>query len=129
MRPMLLALRPRPRSLPRAAVRGLALLDRPWERRAIYDFSPEPKEGIPDSASGNDISTKSRFRYTGQAWIPDWECTITRPPFSGRELKSGPFSDGLLLNEYHKKRTLRRPLLACFSPSDFRECRRYNPAG
>lgn len=27
--------------------------------------------GIPDSASGNDIATKGRFRYTGQAWIPE----------------------------------------------------------
>jgi RHS repeat-associated protein len=27
--------------------------------------------GIPDSASGNDIATKGRFRYTGQMWIPE----------------------------------------------------------
>ncbi|MCP5396182.1 MAG: RHS repeat-associated core domain-containing protein [Sphingomonadaceae bacterium] len=27
--------------------------------------------GIPDASSGNDISTKGRFRYTGQAWIPE----------------------------------------------------------
>lgn len=27
--------------------------------------------GIPDTATGNDISTKGRFRYTGQAWIPE----------------------------------------------------------
>ncbi|WP_152435195.1 RHS repeat-associated core domain-containing protein [Erythrobacter sp. THAF29] len=29
--------------------------------------------GIPDTQSGNDISTKGRFRYTGQAWIPELE--------------------------------------------------------
>ena len=29
--------------------------------------------GIPDTASGNDISTKGRFRYTGQMWIPELE--------------------------------------------------------
>ncbi len=27
--------------------------------------------GIPDLASGDDITTKGRFRYTGQAWIPE----------------------------------------------------------
>lgn len=29
--------------------------------------------GIPDTASGNDISTKGRFRYTGQMWLPEIE--------------------------------------------------------
>ncbi|MBX7494541.1 RHS repeat-associated core domain-containing protein [Qipengyuania sp. 6B39] len=27
--------------------------------------------GIPDTTSGNDIATKGRFRYTGQAWVPE----------------------------------------------------------
>jgi RHS repeat-associated protein len=27
--------------------------------------------GIPDSATGFDIGTKGRFRYTGQAWLPE----------------------------------------------------------
>ncbi|MEM6932481.1 MAG: RHS repeat-associated core domain-containing protein, partial [Pseudomonadota bacterium] len=27
--------------------------------------------GIPDTASGNDLTTKGRFRYTGQMWIPE----------------------------------------------------------
>ncbi|TRD11019.1 RHS repeat-associated core domain-containing protein [Erythrobacter insulae] len=29
--------------------------------------------GIPDSAASTDISTKGRFRYTGQLWIPELE--------------------------------------------------------
>ncbi|AXK43553.1 RHS repeat-associated core domain-containing protein [Erythrobacter aureus] len=27
--------------------------------------------GIPDTATGDDIATKGRFRYTGQVWIPE----------------------------------------------------------
>jgi len=27
--------------------------------------------GIPDTASGDDVATKGRFRYTGQIWIPE----------------------------------------------------------
>lgn len=29
--------------------------------------------GIPDTASGDDVATKGRFRYTGQMWLPELE--------------------------------------------------------
>lgn len=50
--------------------------------------------GIPDTASGNDISTKGRFRYTGQAWIPElgmyyYKARIYSPTL-GRFLQTDP---------------------------------------
>jgi RHS repeat-associated protein len=50
--------------------------------------------GIPDTASGNDISTKGRFRFTGQAWIPElgmyyYKARIYSPPL-GRFLQTDP---------------------------------------
>lgn len=50
--------------------------------------------GIPDSASGDDIATKGRFRYTGQAWIPEigmyyYKARIYSPTL-GRFLQTDP---------------------------------------
>lgn len=50
--------------------------------------------GIPDTATGNDISTKGRFRYTGQAWIPElgmyyYKARIYSPTL-GRFLQTDP---------------------------------------
>ncbi|PNQ76352.1 hypothetical protein BA950_07700 [Erythrobacter sp. SAORIC-644] len=50
--------------------------------------------GIPDTASGNDITTKGRFRYTGQAWIPElgmyyYKARIYSPTL-GRFLQTDP---------------------------------------
>ncbi|WP_379553562.1 RHS repeat domain-containing protein [Qipengyuania sp. DGS5-3] len=50
--------------------------------------------GIPDTASGNDIATKGRFRYTGQAWIPKigmyyYKARIYSPTL-GRFLQTDP---------------------------------------
>jgi RHS repeat-associated protein len=50
--------------------------------------------GIPDTASSNDISTKGRFRYTGQAWIPElgmyyYKARIYSPTL-GRFLQTDP---------------------------------------
>ncbi len=50
--------------------------------------------GIPDTASGNDIATKGRFRYTGQAWIPElgmyyYKARIYSPTL-GRFLQTDP---------------------------------------
>ena len=50
--------------------------------------------GIPDSASGNDIATKGRFRYTGQACIPElgmyyYKARIYSPTL-GRFLQTDP---------------------------------------
>jgi RHS repeat-associated protein len=50
--------------------------------------------GIPDNASGNDISTKGRFRYTGQAWIPELEMYYYKAriysPTLGRFMQTDP---------------------------------------
>lgn len=50
--------------------------------------------GIPDTATGNDIATKGRFRYTGQAWIPElgmyyYKARIYSPTL-GRFLQTDP---------------------------------------
>lgn len=50
--------------------------------------------GIPDTATGDDIATKGRFRYTGQAWIPElgmyfYKARIYSPTL-GRFLQSDP---------------------------------------
>lgn len=50
--------------------------------------------GIPDSASGTDIATKGRFRYTGQAWLPElgmyyYKARIYSPTL-GRFLQTDP---------------------------------------
>ncbi|WP_234041375.1 RHS repeat-associated core domain-containing protein [Erythrobacter aureus] len=50
--------------------------------------------GIPDTASGDDIATKGRFRYTGQAWIPElgmyyYKARIYSPTL-GRFLQTDP---------------------------------------
>jgi RHS repeat-associated protein len=50
--------------------------------------------GIPDTASGNDIATKGRFRFTGQAWIPElgmyyYKARIYSPTL-GRFLQTDP---------------------------------------
>ena len=42
-------------------------------RGAVTATNSYDAYGIPDTASGNDITTKGRFRYTGQVWIPDLE--------------------------------------------------------
>ena len=50
--------------------------------------------GIPDSASGNDIAAKGRFRYTGQWWIPElgmyyYKARVYSPTL-GRFLQTDP---------------------------------------
>lgn len=50
--------------------------------------------GIPDTATGNDIATKGRFRYTGQMWIPElgmyhYKARIYSPTL-GRFLQTDP---------------------------------------
>ncbi len=50
--------------------------------------------GIPDTASGNDIATKGRFRYTGQVWLPElgmyyYKARIYSPTL-GRFLQTDP---------------------------------------
>ncbi len=50
--------------------------------------------GIPDSANGFDIGTKGRFRYTGQAWLPElgmyyYKARIYSPTL-GRFLQTDP---------------------------------------
>ena len=50
--------------------------------------------GIPDSASGADIASKGRFRYTGQAWLPElgmyyYKARIYSPTL-GRFLQTDP---------------------------------------
>ncbi len=50
--------------------------------------------GIPDTATGDDIATKGRFRYTGQVWIPElgmyyYKARIYSPTL-GRFLQTDP---------------------------------------
>jgi RHS repeat-associated protein len=50
--------------------------------------------GIPDSASGTDIASKGRFRYTGQAWLPElgmyyYKARVYSPTL-GRFLQTDP---------------------------------------
>ncbi|WP_291177217.1 RHS repeat-associated core domain-containing protein [Erythrobacter sp.] len=50
--------------------------------------------GIPDTATGDDIATKGRFRYTGQAWLPElgmyyYKARIYSPTL-GRFLQTDP---------------------------------------
>ncbi len=40
-----------------------------WGARQVVNTYDE--YGIPDSATGFDIATKGRFRYTGQVWLPE----------------------------------------------------------
>lgn len=63
-----------------------------WGNRQVVNTYDE--YGIPDSASGNDISTKGRFRYTGQAWLPElgmyyYKARIYSPTL-GRFLQTDP---------------------------------------
>ncbi|MCU0949400.1 MAG: hypothetical protein MUF47_14325 [Porphyrobacter sp.] len=51
---------------PRGSI--VALADCWGNNQAINSYD---EFGIPDTATGNDIATKGRFRYTGQAWIPE----------------------------------------------------------
>ena len=50
---------------PRGSI--VAVTDHTGNRIATNTYD---EYGIPDTASGNDIAIKGRFRYTGQAWIP-----------------------------------------------------------
>ncbi|MEL7190213.1 MAG: RHS repeat-associated core domain-containing protein, partial [Pseudomonadota bacterium] len=61
--------------------------------RSLYTNSYD-EFGIPDTATGDDIPTKGRFRYTGQAWIPEigmyyYKARIYSPTL-GRFLQTDP---------------------------------------
>lgn len=63
----------------------------PGNRIAVNTYD---EYGIPDTATGNDIATKGRFRYTGQAWIPElgmyyYKARIYSPTL-GRFLQTDP---------------------------------------
>lgn len=74
---------------PRGSI--VALADCWGNNQAINSYD---EFGIPDTATGNDIATKGRFRYTGQAWIPElgmyyYKARIYSPTL-GRFLQTDP---------------------------------------
>ncbi|MEP0390745.1 MAG: RHS repeat-associated core domain-containing protein [Erythrobacter sp.] len=74
---------------PRGSI--IAVTNRPGVSIAINSYD---EYGIPDTASGDDIATKGRFRYTGQAWIPElgmyyYKARIYSPTL-GRFLQTDP---------------------------------------
>lgn len=74
---------------PRGSI--VAVTDHTGNRIAVNAYD---EYGIPDTATGNDIATKGRFRYTGQAWIPElgmyyYKARIYSPTL-GRFLQTDP---------------------------------------
>jgi RHS repeat-associated protein len=74
---------------PRGSI--VAVTDHTGNRIATNTYD---EYGIPDTATGNDIPTKGRFRYTGQAWIPElgmyyYKARIYSPTL-GRFLQTDP---------------------------------------
>jgi RHS repeat-associated protein len=74
---------------PRGSI--VAVTDHTGNRIATNSYD---EYGIPDTATGNDIATKGRFRYTGQAWIPElgmyyYKARIYSPTL-GRFLQTDP---------------------------------------
>jgi RHS repeat-associated protein len=74
---------------PRGSI--VAVTDHTGNRIAVNTYD---EYGIPDTATGNDIATKGRFRYTGQAWIPElgmyyYKARIYSPTL-GRFLQTDP---------------------------------------
>lgn len=74
---------------PRGSI--VAVTDHTGNRIAVNSYD---EYGIPDTATGNDIATKGRFRYTGQAWIPElgmyyYKARIYSPTL-GRFLQTDP---------------------------------------
>ncbi|MDP2129914.1 MAG: RHS repeat-associated core domain-containing protein [Erythrobacter sp.] len=84
---------------PRGSV--IALADCWGNNQAINSYD---EYGIPDTATGNDIAIKGRFRYTGQAWIPElgmyyYKARIYSPTL-GRFLQTDPIGYGDGMNMY-----------------------------
>jgi RHS repeat-associated protein len=74
---------------PRGSI--VALADCNGNRQVVNAYD---EYGIPDTATGNDIATKGRFRYTGQLWIPElgmyyYKARIYSPTL-GRFLQTDP---------------------------------------
>lgn len=62
--------------------------------------------GIPDTDSGNDIATRGRFRYTGQAWLPELGLGLGQRPRCCRRLR------------YYYKARIYSPTLGRFLQTD-----------
>lgn len=74
---------------PRGSIVAVTSYQGPVTTLNAYD-----EYGIPDSASGNDIAAKGRFRYTGQAWLPElgmyyYKARVYSPTL-GRFLQTDP---------------------------------------
>ncbi|MBX7495258.1 hypothetical protein K3172_05255 [Qipengyuania sp. 6B39] len=84
-------------------VRGSIVLVSNYQGVPLYTNTYD-EFGIPDTATGNDISTKGRFRYTGQVWIPELGVYYYKArmysPTLGRFMQVDPIGYGDGMNMY-----------------------------
>ncbi|MEP3052490.1 MAG: hypothetical protein ABJP48_09640 [Erythrobacter sp.] len=66
--------------------RGSIVAVADW-RGVLSETNSYDAYGIPDTATGDDIATKGRFRYTGQVWLPEIGLGFGQRPQRCRRLR------------------------------------------